>query len=116
MRRSRGPRAHLTCRIAPVAVGVGAVTGDVGFYSPSQTLEVAGGSDGRGGAATLSRACPIESDMQGAKRNPGDTRVIAVASTTAMLQDVGRKEGGPTSGRMSQQQDIAQGPSSRAER
>ena len=73
---------------------MGVVTGEVGFYSPSQTLEVAGGSDGRGGAATLRRACLIESDMQGAERTPGATRVIAVASTTAMLQDVGRKEGG----------------------
>ena len=51
-------------------------------------MEVAGGSDGRGGAATLSRAYSAESDIQGARRNPGPTRVIAVASTTAMLQNV----------------------------
>ena len=43
-------------------------------------MEVAGGSDVRGGAATLSRACPAESDIQGAKRNR--------KATTAMLYDV----------------------------
>ena len=51
-------------------------------------LGIADGSDVRGGAATLSRARPAKSDIQGAKRNLGPMRVIAVASTTAMLQDV----------------------------